>query len=65
MKVIVNNQKSTIGTDLHCSKSSLNEMIKSTNLNVKRNVTVDKVDNYSKTFTMSYAKSHKRKYYID
>ena len=66
MKVIINNQKAkTIGTDLHCSKSSLNEMIKSTNQNVKRNITIDKVDNFSKTFTMSYAKTHKRKYYPD
>ena len=67
MKVIINNQKAkTIGTDLHCSKSSLNEMIKSTNQNVKRNITIDKVDNFSKTFTISYAKTHKkRKYYPD
>ena len=64
MKVKINhNSKSK--PDYHSNGDSLNEMIKSTHQNVRRNVTIDKVDDFSKTFIISYAKTHKRKYYPD
>ena len=66
MKVINSKTKPTEKKDFHSNGDSLNEMIKSTHQNVRRNITIDKVDNFSKTFTMSYAKSHRRrKYYPD
>ena len=67
MKVLINTKSkpNTIGTDLHCSKSSLNEMIKSTSQNVRKNVIIEKEDNYIKTFNQSISKTLKKKYYSD
>ena len=67
MKVLINTKSkpNTIGTDLHCSKSSLNEMIKSTSQNIRKNVIIEKEDNYIKTFNQSISKTLKKKYYSD
>ena len=47
-------------SDIHCSKSSLIEMIEITNQNVKNFNPISKEDNYSKTFLKSALKSERQ-----
>ena len=67
MKVLINSKtKPTEKKDFHSNGNSLNEMIKSTSQNVRKNVIIEKEDNYIKTFNKSFSKSHRRrKYYPD
>ena len=63
MKVII---KPTEKKDFHSNGNSLNEMIKSTSQNVRKNVIIEKEDNYIKTFNQSISKTlKKKKYYPD
>ena len=68
MKVqIKTNSKSTINNDIHCSKSSLTEMIKTTSQNISNSIHIDKEDNYKKTFNRSISKTIKERqhHYFD
>ena len=67
MKVLINSKtKPTEKKDFHSNGNSLNEMIKSTSQNVRKNVIIEKEDNYIKTFNQSVSKTlKKKKYYSD
>ena len=68
MKVLINSKtKPTEKKDFHSNGNSLNEMIKSTSQNIRKNVIVEKEDNFVKTFNKSISKTlkQKRKYYPD
>ena len=64
MKVLINSTKPE-KKDYHSNGNSLNEMIKSTSQNIRKNVIVEKEDNYIKTFNQSVSKTLKKKYYPD
>ena len=65
MKVLINSTKPE-KKDYHSNGNSLNEMIKSTSQNIRKNVIVEKEDNYIKTFNQSVSKTlKKKKYYSD
>ena len=67
MKVLINSKtKPTEKKDFHSNGNSLNEMIKSTSQNIRKNVIIEKEDNYIKTFNQSISKTlKKKKYYSD
>ena len=64
MKVLINSTKPTEKKDYHSNGNSLSKMIESTSQNIRKNVIIEKEDNYIKTFNQSISKTlkHKRKY---
>ena len=61
-------QKKKIDTitnnDIHCSKSSLTEMIKTNSDNIKNSNPIDKISSYEKTFLESAIKSRERQFHL-